>query len=209
MGVVERKEREKEEMKRRILEAAKKLFLERGFEKTSIRNIADLIEYSPGTIYLYFKDKNDLLFALHTEAFISLINELGKTLQEGSAIERLEDMGYHYLTFAIENPELYDLMFLMEAPIQSLECNNEVWEDGMKAFGLLQLLVAECQKEGYLTNHETANASLMIWSFMHGIVTLHGRKRLSMFGEGEAEMHQRMLDAFKVFVETVKCTGKI
>lgn len=209
MGVVERKEREKEDMKRRILDAAKTLFLERGFEKTSIRNIADLIEYSPGTIYLYFKDKNELLFALHAEAFIGLIQALMKTRQEGSAIERLEDMGYHYLTFAIENPELYDLMFLMEAPIQSLECKNEVWEDGMKAFDLLQLLVADCQQEGYLKNEDTANASLMIWSFMHGIVTLHARKRLSMFCETDEETHQRLMAAFKVFVETVKCTGRI
>ena len=44
-------------MKTKILEAAKKLFLDHGFEKTSIRNIAEEIEYSPGTIYLYFKDK--------------------------------------------------------------------------------------------------------------------------------------------------------
>ena len=43
-------------MKRKILEAAKALFLDQGFEKTSIRNIADAIEYSPSTIYLYFKD---------------------------------------------------------------------------------------------------------------------------------------------------------
>lgn len=72
MGVADRKEREKEEMKTKILEAAKKLFLDHGFEKTSIRNIAEEIEYSPGTIYLYFKDKNELLFALHQEAFQGL-----------------------------------------------------------------------------------------------------------------------------------------
>ena len=62
MGVADRKEREKTEMQKRILDAARVLFLEKGFEKTSIRNIADLIEYSPGTIYLYFKDKNEILF---------------------------------------------------------------------------------------------------------------------------------------------------
>ena len=51
-----RKEREKVEMKRQILDAARSLFLEQGFEKTSIRNIAEVIEYSAGTIYLYFKE---------------------------------------------------------------------------------------------------------------------------------------------------------
>ena len=76
MGIVERKEREKEDMRRLILNAARKLFLEQGYEKTSIRNIADAIEYSPATIYLYYKDKNELLFALHEEAFLKLMEEL-------------------------------------------------------------------------------------------------------------------------------------
>ena len=77
MGISDRKEREKEEMRRRILESAKKLFLELGYEKTSVRAIAEDIEYSPATIYLYFKDKNELLFALHQEAFI----EFSKTFE--------------------------------------------------------------------------------------------------------------------------------
>ena len=60
MGIAERKEREKMEMHDRILQAATVMFLEDGYEKTSIRNIADKIEYSPATIYLYFKDKDEL-----------------------------------------------------------------------------------------------------------------------------------------------------
>ena len=63
MGILERKERDREDMRRLILGAARQLFLEQGYEKTSIRNIADVIEYSPATIYLYYKDKNELFFA--------------------------------------------------------------------------------------------------------------------------------------------------
>jgi AcrR family transcriptional regulator len=53
MGISDRKEREKQEMKQLIIDAAMRMFVEDGYEKTSIRNIADKIEYSPGTIYLY------------------------------------------------------------------------------------------------------------------------------------------------------------
>ncbi|MGL1180856.1 TetR/AcrR family transcriptional regulator, partial [Vibrio parahaemolyticus] len=59
MGINERKEKQKLELKRLILDASMKLFVEEGFENVSIRKIADLIEYSPTTIYLYFKDKNE------------------------------------------------------------------------------------------------------------------------------------------------------
>lgn len=68
MGIVQRKEREKEEMRRLILDAALRLFREHGYDGVSIRNIAEAIEYSPGTIYLYYKDKSEIFFALQFEA---------------------------------------------------------------------------------------------------------------------------------------------
>lgn len=207
MGISDRKEREKEEMKIKILEAAKKLFLEKGFEKTSIRNIADLIEYSPGTIYLYFKDKNDLLFHLHQVAFQNLIVALINNNPAEKAIDRLEDMGNRYISFAYENPEMYDLMFVMEAPMESLDVADEIWDDGMKAFDLLKFLVSDCQKEGYLGEYELDDASLMVWSFVHGLVTLKCRKRLQMFGDDELGSLDRMMKSYKVFVSTLKMTA--
>ena len=69
MGVTERKERHKEDLKKDILTAAKELFTEKGFEATSIRAIAEKIEYSPATIYLYYKDKNEIVHALHQDGF--------------------------------------------------------------------------------------------------------------------------------------------
>ena len=54
-------------MRSLILDAARSIFLEKGFEQASIRNIAEKIEYSPGTIYLYFRDKDEIFHALHEE----------------------------------------------------------------------------------------------------------------------------------------------
>ncbi|MCU0376473.1 MAG: TetR/AcrR family transcriptional regulator [Chitinophagaceae bacterium] len=71
MGTSERKAKEKEELKTLILRAAKKLFVEKGIEQTTIRNIANAIEYSVGTVYVYYKDKNDILHELHTQGFRS------------------------------------------------------------------------------------------------------------------------------------------
>ena len=58
MGINERKQREKEVMRGSILDTAMKLFLEEGFQNVSIRRIAEKIEYSPATIYLYFRNKD-------------------------------------------------------------------------------------------------------------------------------------------------------
>ena len=125
MGITERKEREKIEKRLLILEAAKQIFIEEGFEKASISAISDRIEYSPATIYIYFKDKNELLFAIHELGFEKLLAEMSSAI-EGieDPIEQLRKRGYAYVKFAFENPEMYDLMFIQNAPIDTLK-NHE------------------------------------------------------------------------------------
>lgn len=188
MGISDRKEREKEEMKRRILESAKKLFLELGYEKTSIRAIAEDIEYSPTTIYLYFKDKNDLLFALHQMAFIEFSKTFEKVAHEVDPLERLILLGEEYLRFAFENPELYELMFLLTAPMESLEIKEDVWEDGKNVYMALENLVEECQNKGHFLGHDISQLSMMIWATVHGLVTIQLRRRCTMFDEAEREL---------------------
>jgi len=106
MGISDRKEREKEELREKILAAAKMLFLEKGIEKTSIRNIADQIEYSPGIIYHYFRDKNEIFHALHQSGFNQLMNKMSVLTSVRDPLERLKAMGSIYITFAMEKPDM-------------------------------------------------------------------------------------------------------
>lgn len=202
MGILERKEREKEEMRSRILEAAQALFLENGYEKVSIRNIADAIEYSPATIYLYFKDKNELLFALHQQAFSRMIYEFSSLTEIKDPFERLVEMGRRYIQFAIDNPEMFDLMFIMTAPMDALECREDVWTEGRMAFGLLVQVVQDCMDADVFTYKNAEVAAMMIWSAIHGYTALFLRKRMMMF----TEEHRKMLmdEAFKLFIETIR-----
>jgi AcrR family transcriptional regulator len=202
MGIVERKEREREEMRLRILEAARKLFLDNGYEKTSIRSIADAIEYSPATIYLYFKDKNELLFALHQEAFQKLIEEFSNVLHIRDPYERLLAMGKHYMAYAFENPDLYELMFLMTSPIETLDSREDIWEDGHIAFGMLTAIVDECIRANYFKNTEVETILMTIWAQVHGLATIHLRKRTMMFCE--AERLQRLDSAYELFVANLR-----
>ena len=72
MGILESKERDRVEMRERIIDVAIEMFVKEGYEKTSIRNIAEKIEYSPATIYLYYKDKDELLYDVQAQAFEKL-----------------------------------------------------------------------------------------------------------------------------------------
>jgi AcrR family transcriptional regulator len=176
MTIATRKQREKLEMRRAVLEAAKEIFLEKGFYSASIRNIAEKIEYSPGTIYLYFKDKNDIFHALHEEGFTKLLGMMQPLQHVANPMERLIAMGKVYMEFAYTNKDLYDLMFIMEAPIHA-EIDRDKWEMGDKTLNFLKLVLVDCQKMGHFQDKNIDYLSFMIWSSLHGMCALYCRKR--------------------------------
>jgi AcrR family transcriptional regulator len=178
MSIADRKAREKEALRSLILKGAKKLFIENGIEKTTIRNIADEIDYSVGTVYVYFKDKNAILHDLHSIGF----QELGGYFKELFAIsdpmQRLKEMGRVYIKFALENQEMYDLMFNLKAPMEYLESTEEGgWNEGTATFGLVKKTVEQCINKGHFKGHSLEPLSFMVWSLVHGMCSLEIRQR--------------------------------
>ncbi len=115
MGTKERREREREDLRRAILDAARDLFVSEGFEAVSMRRIASAIEYSPTAIYLYFADKDAILVALAEEGFHLLSERLERTNAIFDPIERLREGGRDYFAFAREQPNYYAIMFELRA----------------------------------------------------------------------------------------------
>jgi AcrR family transcriptional regulator len=182
MGILERKERDKREMRRVILETAMKLFLEEGFGNVSIRRIADNIEYSPATIYLYFKDKDEILYALHTEGF----EELFRRQQAVTAIPdprtRLLKHGEIYIKFALENPEYYNLMFIMRSTAKKITAENG-WDVGRRSYEFFMKDVQMAIDAGIVSTNDVTLATFSLWSLAHGIVALILRNRCPMLDQ--------------------------
>lgn len=179
MGISERKAKEKEELKSLILRAAKKLFVEKGIEQTTIRNIANEIEYSVGTVYVYFKDKNEILNALHSQGFMQLGGDMKVLHNVSDPMERVKAIGRVYLQFAIENPDMYDLMFNMKAPIECLEPEDKgEWSEGKRTFDILRANVGQCMEAGHFKGHEQESLSFVLWSVVHGMASLHISERI-------------------------------
>jgi len=173
MGIAERKERQKEELKALILKAARKLFVERGITQTTIRNIADAIDYSIGTVYVYFRDKNEILHALHTQSFADLGGQFKVLYNVKDPMERLRAMGKVYITYGLENPDMYDLMFTLKAPMEFLETiQKDEWDEGKAAFDVLKTTVKECMDAGHFKGHKLEPLSFLIWSCVHGMCSL-------------------------------------
>jgi AcrR family transcriptional regulator len=177
MTISNRKERQKEELKGKILRAARELFMQKGFEDTSIRSIAEKIEYSPTTIYLYFKDKDAIFCELHREGF-ALLNQYFRPLAHVSdPYERLKAINKAYISFAMENGELYDLMFIINAPMESLKKDESDWEEGKRAFAFLLNTIQECLDKGYFKGMQPEVLAFTVWSMVHGIASLEIRNR--------------------------------
>ena len=173
MGSTERKAREKEELKALILKAARKLFVERGITQTTIRNIAEAIDYSIGTVYVYFRDKNEILHALHTQSFADLGGQFKVLYNVKDPMERLRAMGKVYITYGLENPDMYDLMFTLKAPMEFLETiQKDEWDEGKAAFDVLKTTVKECMDAGHFKGHKLEPLSFLIWSCVHGMCSL-------------------------------------
>jgi AcrR family transcriptional regulator len=181
MGIAERKEKQKQEIRKLILDASMKLFVEEGFDNVSIRRIADMIEYSPTTIYLYFKDKNEIFFELDQIGFQKM-QEYNKDLGSiEDPFRRLHQMGQNYLRFGIENPEYYDLMFIQQAPMIKIEELGCGWDHGDAAISRLRATVAECMEKGAIAQANPELVSLSVWSMVHGLVSLAIRERMEKF----------------------------
>ncbi len=192
MTIATRKERQKEELRTKILQSAKALFIEKGYQETSIRSIAERIEYSPTTIYLYFKDKDDVFYALHQEGF-ALLNQYFKPLAfVEDPYQRLKAVMKAYIRFALENREFYDLMFINRAPMNALDdkCNEE-WDEGKQSFQALVNTVTQCISKGYFTGMEPESLSFTLWAMVHGICSLEIRERCNVLTE---EVQQGLSD---------------
>ncbi len=185
MGTAERKEREKAELKELILKTAKDILVKNGQDGLSIRKIASIVEYSPATIYLYFKDKDEILHELMEVGFKMMGSYMKHISPEMSPIERIHKTGEAYIKFGLENKDWYDLMFNSEKPMKHIfDCGAE-WNEGMNMFNFLVLNCEQAIKENNLTNLEPQILALQLWSTVHGLVNLTLSERMCIVVEGE------------------------
>lgn len=180
MGIQERKEREKEELREKVIAAATRLFQETDYASVSMRKIAKEVEYSVGTLYLYYKDKGELFLAVQEEAFKTAFAYIVQLPEAGDSLERLRRMGERYIHFGLHNPDLYRLMFMMDNPMHALVHSDE-WQSGIKLHELLSKLVQDCIDDGHFKGVDTATMSFALWSFVHGMVSLKISCRLDIY----------------------------
>ncbi len=167
-----RQAQEKQELRQAILTAAGTLFLEQGYERFSLRKVAERIGYSPTTIYLYFRDKDDLLFTVVDEGFVRFGQQLATAAEsQEDPWERLIALGRAYVAFGLQHPVYYQLMFMQRTDFLTHRPAGES-QPRIASFRVLQQVVQQAIDAGVLRPGDVESYSDVLWAVVHGMVSL-------------------------------------
>jgi AcrR family transcriptional regulator len=198
LGVAERRERERGQLRGRIVDAARDLLLEQGLGGLSMRAIAERVEYSPATIYIYFKDKDELVReVVHTGFELLgqvLTAELAALPESSGPSDQYGAVGRAYVRFALENPAYFRVMFELPSTAE-LKCGDQgagcgSGDGGVRGFGGVMSMVRRAITGSPFASPETRNEMLIGWGMMHGLTTLYLAGQL----RGEAETPEEFME---------------
>jgi AcrR family transcriptional regulator len=194
MGTTERRERHRASLRREILDAASRLFVEEGHDAVTMRRIAERIEYSATTLYLHFKDKNELLEAVCEETFSQLAARLERLEKSAnSPLSYLREALRAYVEFGLAHPALYSVTFTLSgqaskaAPIQPASDRGSAGPPGSRArsaapapgnstagraFEALREGVRLCAESRDIHTPNIDMTAQALWAAVHGVTSL-------------------------------------
>jgi AcrR family transcriptional regulator len=171
LGTSDRRQRHRASLRREILDAASQLFVEEGYHRVTMRRIAERIEYSPTTIYLHFKDKNDLLQTVCEETFSQLAGKLERLQKTaGTPLGYLRDSLRTYIDFGLDHTNQYAVTFM--PPVHGLDIGPLDHSIGGRAFDALRQGVRACVENGDIQAPNIDMTAQALWASVHGITSL-------------------------------------
>ncbi|MBN1635025.1 MAG: TetR/AcrR family transcriptional regulator [Deltaproteobacteria bacterium] len=174
MGSKERRQREKEQRRQHILNAARKLLLKKGIAATSMNQIARNAELSVGTLYLYFKNKEELYAALQEEGLDMLYDKIQQALLLGNTPEtKLKEMANAYRCFSVEHKNYFDIInYFLTSPeiVFSPGFKSRIDEHGNRIINLIEEVMKSKIDPKIKTDMDARQAALVYWSNLHGML---------------------------------------
>jgi AcrR family transcriptional regulator len=158
-----------EDIKSRIVAAARGLYFERGPEAVTMRGVADRVGVTATALYRHFADKDALLRAAAGEGSRLLGSHLFRALEAPTALERLRATADAYLDFALAEPQAYRALF--DAPQEDEDAPVARQRGAVRRF--LRDRVREAMDAGALREGDPDGAALTLWALVHGLASLH------------------------------------
>lgn len=202
MGIQERKEREKERRRQQIIVAAKRVFSEKGFNKATMEDIAHEAELSPGTLYLYFKNKEELYASLSLRILQYLHIRVEHVNKEELPFKEKMDalVEAMYDVYAFDPLILINMFHLQSSETLknlSPKLMSEIEELSRKSIGAIAVIFEEGIEAGvYIDRHPVAMADIF-WALFSGVILWTTSKKI--FNEEKDHLKDTLKVAFEVF----------
>ena len=202
MGILDRKQRQKEEVRASILDTAWQMVVTEGWHSFSIRKIADAIEYSVPVIYSHFENKDAILLEFNRKGFQLLVEQLEQAKAgEPDPANQLRAMGRAYWKFAFENKEYYQLMFGLGIP--TCEVASRIPALASFSETIIKSIIAMVPA-GQKPAFDPWLKYQSFWSMLHGLVSINMIRIGQPEQSGQPDHHQENLP--QKVLEDVMCS---
>lgn len=175
MSTQERREREREDLRQKIMAVARELFTQQGYEAVTMRQIADKIEYSATTIYAHFKDKTALVREICLADYTQIAEKFVALAGIEDPVERLLAAAREYVAFALEFPNQYRFLF---GPVGEKLAPEEIGvargnpQEDVYAFlhvTVSQAIAARRLRPEY---QDPDHVVQLVWASLHGVIAI-------------------------------------
>jgi len=174
MGITERRQMEKEIIRKKIIDAASEILVDEGYEKLSIRKIASKIEYSPGIIYHYFQDKTEIVVSVIEEGYGRILKSLSEvTLDVENPEKTIEQTFRVYIELMLEMPEQFRAVMMndIEAIQEKVNMLSEGVSKERKSMEGLCAVIELAMEKGRFRRMDVELTAQIIWTSTHGLLS--------------------------------------
>ncbi|MBN1198306.1 MAG: helix-turn-helix transcriptional regulator [Bacteroidales bacterium] len=183
MGIAERKEREREQRRQSIIDAAEKVFFTKGYDSSTMDDIASTAELSKGTLYLYFQSKDELHFEIMDRGNQILLVFMEKAINlQKNGRENLRLLGEAFVEFSNSHPDYFQaMMFFQSRDVEHQRINEQKLKKfimGRSSISMLNNMVSKGIADGSVRNDfHPSHLTTLLWSQMMGILVMYAMKK--------------------------------
>ncbi len=207
MGITERKEREKLRRRNEIIDAAEKVFFSKGVENATMDDVAEAAEYSKGTLYIYFRNKEELLYAIKMRSTLKLKEEFRKSINpEANGIENVRNIGQAFIKYSHEHSDCFNLMMHFEGKnLDSLNFDDPFIKASFEEHEPMILfidLVKKGQEEGSIRDDFPAHIiTHSIWAMTVGVLQMITMQKQILAMQGFSGQEDQFVEGMFAIIE--------
>lgn len=200
MGIQQRRRREREQRRQQILNAARALLFKKGLNAISVNQIARQAELAIGTIYFYFRSKEEIFAVLQEEGLELLLSEVRRARESGAdARESLHKIAQAYLNFSREHKNYFDVInyFLSAGDVMfTPEIKQQIDEHGNRILMVVEDALQDGVAQGQFQAMNTRRHALLFWVILHGLVPFRKMKDTLLANDSLAGLYRFAVDNF-------------